>query len=279
MSEDASFTVSARGVLPAQPDLPGKLNTPTETMLDNIRANVRRQLPQVKMYAESPDTAILALSGPSLKTNLRSLKRLTKTCPLVTVNGSHDWLISQGCVPSAHIMLDARDSNADFVRNPIKSCRYLIASQCSPAVFEALEGYEVHIFHCDLGAGEDKVLTDYYCGKNYHIVMGGSTVGLRALMLLRMLGYKRYEIFGFDSCFMGNRHHAFPQALNDKDVKAAVIGNSDREFVCAPWMLRQAYEFQDLAKHAGHLFQCRIHGNGLIAAMVKAGAQAQLKEV
>ncbi len=268
--------MSASGVLPAQPDLPGKLNTPTETMLANIRANVQRQLPQVKMYAESPDTAILALSGPSLKTNLRSLKRLTKACPLVTVNGSHDWLIEQGCTPSAHIMLDARDSNADFVRNPIRSCRYLIASQCSPDVFKALEGYDVHIFHCDLGAGEDKLLKEYYCGKNYHIVMGGSTVGLRALMLLRMLGYTKFEIFGFDSCFMGKKHHAFPQALNDKDVKSVELEGLGRKFFCAPWMLRQAYEFQELIKHAGHLFRCRIHGNGLIANMVKAGAQ--LKE-
>ncbi len=271
--------MSASGVLPAQPDLPGKLNTSGEQMLANVKANIQRSLPQVKPYYDNPDDAILALSGPSLATNLRALKRLTPTCPLVTVNGSHDWLIEQGCTPSAHVMLDAREANADFVRNPVKSCRYLIASQCHPKVFEALEKYEVHIFHCDLGVGEEKALTDHYCGKNYHIVIGGSTVGLRAMMLLRMLGFKRLHIFGFDSCFLGKKHHAFPQALNDKDVITAEVGGMGRKFYCAPWMLRQAYEFQDLMRANGHLLRCKIHGSGLIATMVKAGAQAQLKEV
>lgn len=273
---DSDTSAPDSGVLPEKPEMPGGLNTSIERMLANIRTNIERHLPQVKVYRENPDTAILALSGPSLKSNLKRLKRLTAKCPLVTVNGSHDWLIEQGCVPSAHIMLDARESNADFVRNPVASCRYLIASQCDPAIFHALEDHDVRIFHCDLGVGEDKLLKNYYCGKNYHIVMGGSTVGLRALMLLRMLGFKKFEIFGFDSCFMGSRHHAFDQALNDKDVKSVELEGQGGKFFCAPWMLRQAYEFQDLAKHAGHLFRCRVHGNGLIASMIGAGAK--LKE-
>lgn len=271
-----SSSSNANGILPAKPDMPGSLNTPPEKMLENIRVNIARQLPQVKVYPANGETAILAFSGPSLRTNLKSLKRLTPRCPLVTVNGSHNWLIGEGCVPSAHIMLDARPSNAAFVAEPVETCRYLIASQCAPEVFEALEGYDVHIFHCDLGAGEAELLKRHYLGKNFHVVMGGSTVGLRSLMLLRMLGFKKYEIFGFDSCFMGSRHHAFPQGLNDGDRKAVELEGMNRKFFCSPWMLRQAYEFQELARHAGHLFQCKIHGNGLIANMVRAGAQ--LKE-
>ena len=263
-------------VLPEKPEMPSGLNTPSERMLENIKVNIQRGLPQAKAYQNSNETVILAYGGPSLKRNLKALKKLTPTCPLVTVNGVHDYLISEGCVPSVQIMLDARPDNVCFVQNPVETCKYLVASQCDPSVFGALEGYDVHIFHCDLGVGEDEVFKDYYLGENYRIIMGGSTVGLRALILMRTLGFSKFEIFGFDSCFLGNEHHSFQQDLNAKDAKAVKLEGLGRTFYCTGWMLRQAYEFQDLVKHAGKLLKCRIHGNGLIANMVKAGAQ--LKE-
>ena len=267
-------------ILPERPEMPGGLNTPKDKMVENIKHNIRLGLPQVHAYPPNPqETVVLVFGGPSLKTNLRALRRLAPKCYVVTVNGSHDYLISEGFKPSGHIMLDARPDNACFVQNPIDTCHYFIASQCDPSVFEALKGYHLEIFHCDLGeeTGAVEVLRRYYLN-SYHIIIGGSTVGLRSFMLMRTLGFTRFEVFGFDSCFMGNRHHAYEQALNSSDTKEIKVEGLEKTFHCTGWMLRQAYEFQDFVRHAGGLFKCRVHGSGLIATMIKAGAGAKLKE-
>jgi hypothetical protein len=102
-------------------------------------------------------------------------------------------------------------------------------------------------------------------------VPGGSTVLLRAIPLLRMLGYAKFHLFGCDSCYDGNRHHAYPQKEND-GVKRATVFCAGETFRCAAWMVSQAQEFIDLITVMGDTFELEVYGDGLLAHILKAGA-------
>ncbi len=261
--------------------LVGGVNTIKKRILEHIDINIRRQLSQIKRYQLQDTNIILACGGPSLKTNIKSLKRqYDKGYKVVSVNGSHDYLQDQGIKPAMHIMIDARPWNARFVQRPIDSCRYVIASQCHPDVFDALKDNDVNIYHVDVDEEVAEILDKFYVSNQRYInIVGGSTVTLCSFIILRTLGFKYFDIYGFDSCFMDKKHHAYDQPEN-KEKPINILFEDGKRFVCSTWMVRQAYDFQQLVSYISKdLFKCRVHGNGLIAHMMKTGAAMKVEEV
>jgi hypothetical protein len=105
-------------------------------------------------------------------------------------------------------------------------------------------------------------------------IYGGSTVMLRALPLMRALGYHKFHVYGFDSCLRAGEHHAYSQAENDnaKRLELTVGGQS---FVCTPWMWSQAHEFVELIRAMGELFDMEVYGDGLIRHILQTGADLE----
>jgi hypothetical protein len=104
-------------------------------------------------------------------------------------------------------------------------------------------------------------------------VLGGSTVMLRAIPLLRMLGYWRMQIYGFDSCLMDTEHHAYPQQENDEKMVVHVsIGG--KVFACHPWMASQLQEFLDIMRLLADEVALVVHGNGAIAHIIATAAES-----
>ena len=248
------------------------MNTDSEVLLKNIDINIRRQLPQCQAY-EMQDTPIaIVAGGPSLRDTRDELKaQYDAGVKLVAVNGTHDWLIANDMLPSVMVMVDGRESNHRFVQHPVETCKYLIASQCAPEVFDALDGQDVYIWHAANDMGENAVLNDYYLG-NYPLVVGGSTVTLRAIWLMRMLGFRRMDVYGFDSCYVGDAHHAYPQPENDGS-EVRKVWCAGKEFQCAAWQVSQAEDFMQFAGKLGDHFELNVHGDGLIAHIIKRGAE------
>ncbi len=111
-------------------------------------------------------------------------------------------------------------------------------------------------------------------------ITGGSTVMLRTLPALKMLGFRNLDIYGFDSCWKGSEenngedliHHAFEQSENDvlvdRVVRATVEG---RDFYVDAWMLTQAHEFIIINNRILGGMNIKIHGDGLIAWCIETG--------
>ena len=247
------------------------LNVPDDKILWNVEENCRRGCKQVVTHLPNPQDIAIVTGGPSLEVTFDELEKLVSDgVKTVAVNGTHDWLIERGIRPSAMVMCDARPFNSRFVANPQESIKYFIASQCHPAVYDALEGFDVYQYHLYLGLGERQVV-DRIIG-SVPWVVGGSTVGLRAIHLMRVLGFQRMHIFGMDSCRMEGKHHCYPQKENDyEQVQEFTIG--DRTFVCDYWHLAQMEGFVNLAKSLGDLFELQIHGDGAIAHLVNVIAE------
>ncbi len=265
-------------------ELKGGCNTPDEQILANVAINIRRRLPQVQPFEPNNYTCILVCGGKSLTETEDELRELYWAgAKIVTVNGAYDWCIERNYKPSVAIVLDARPSNARFVEKPITGCRYLLAGQCHPETFEHCRDRDVFIWHaCTAGDAEVELLKEYYFNR-FHPITLGTTVGVRAISLMRMLGFSRFEIFGLDSCWLGDEHHAYPQPENANDKRMSVWlrpkGHDQKaqRFECAPWHMKQCEDFQNLIKERGDLFKLNVHGPGLIATILRTGASIQME--
>lgn len=260
-------------------------NTPDDVLIEQVKANIRRGLPQVQPHDPSPHTALLVCGGPSLEQTLPELvASYWAGAKIVAVNGAYQWCIDRNLKPSAAVMLDAREFNARFVATPVVGCKYLIASQCHPATFDVCRERESLIWHaCSMGDEEVKLIREYYFNRTYPVTMG-TTVGVRSISLLRTLGFTHIEIFGLDSCWLDGAHHGYGQPENDRDRQMSVwLRPQDRDdkakqFNCAPWHIKQAQDFLALIKERGDLFQLIVHGPGLIATIMRTGAEIQMEK-
>ena len=272
-SEPPSVSVGQRYPIP---EIVCSVNEDKEKIRANIKINIQRNLPQVRPYETQRDKVIgLALGGPTLKETFPDLlEKRQNGMPVITVNGSHKYCMAGGLIPSAMIMLDSREFNNRFVYPLVEDCKYFISSQCHPSVFENLKDNKVWIWHC---AGDDNfdLLKEVY-GEDYYPIMGGATIALRAVHLLRMLGFHKFEVYGFDSCIIGE-HHAYKQPENDGEAVLDVMV-SGKEFRCTAAHYHQAKEFVDMVSKTGEHYDLAVHGDGLISHIIKNPDSLKIKE-
>ena len=267
--------VSVKKLSPV-PEIICGVNEDKEKIRDNIEKNIKLGLPQVRPHETQWDKIIcLALGGPTLKDTFPDLLEKSKDgVPVVTVNGSYKYCMERGIRPSAFVMLDSREFNHRFIHDTHDDCKYFISSQCHPSVFNVVKNNKVWIWHCAGDENFDLLKKQY--GEDYFPVMGGATVALRAVHLLRMLGFHKFELFGFDSCILED-HHAYEQPENDgEDVIDVIV--SGKEFMCTAAHYHQAKEFVDMVSKTGEHYDLAVHGDGLISHVIKNPGSLKIKE-
>lgn len=273
-------------------EMRGHINVTEDTILDNVRSAIRRGYKQVQPYAPRPERVIVLGGGPSLEDPAiqKEIRNLVfRGAKLVTVNGTYQWAIERNLQPKAHLVMDARPVNARFLQSdaPLDKLQTLVASQCAPDVFDAIDGRDdVWLFHA-ISGDEDTalkaILDEYYMGQ-WVGIGGGTTVVSRAVTLLRTLGYLRFDLFGVDSCWMNGAHHAYAQPENETDrclpFKVHPTGHPElaRTFWCAPWHVKQVEDFVQMIRVNGEHFLLNVHGDGLLAYILNSGADATVIE-
>lgn len=248
-------------------ELKAVCNTATEALFANVRSACARDLRWFDAENAEHDRHVAIVGGgPSVVDLIEEIKRRKS-------NGQDVWVLnnawhSLGAMEfDAQVMCDARPQNASFVT--IRAKEYLIASQCDPIVFEVIGGYRdrITLWHVNMPGMAD-LLKDEKARVTY-LIGGGTTVGMNALALAVARGYRQIHLYGFDSSFRGSAHHAYPQALNDKDVRSDVL-YGERHYVCAPWMVGQAQEFMEMApRYESDGVTITVHGEGLLPDIAK----------
>jgi hypothetical protein len=262
----------------------GAVNVDDDTILKNVRSAIKRPYPQIRPQQPCAERVVLVGGGPSLLDTEDELVALVREgAKLVTVNGAYQWCLERNLFPKTQIVMDARATNARFLDPVIPRCNYVLASQCAPEVWDAVEGRpDVWMFHAAAGSdGPLKTLLDEHYLGQWFGVGGGTTVATRAISLLRTLGYLRFDLFGVDSCFLHGQHHAYAQAENahDRPIKfsAHPPGRPDlaRVFDCTPWHVKQLEDFLQMLRVNGDHFLLNIHGDGLLAYALASSAQLE----
>lgn len=255
------------------PKMDGANVSPSE-ILSNVEANCKRALPWFIAFPKAKEAVVVG-GGPSLRKTVYSIREKQRRGALViSVNGSANLLRHHGIQPDAVVLLDAREENIAFLDgcDTRKATKYYLASQCHPAMFDKLEGCDVTVWHCGGDAVSElmDILKPYDETHPIAIVPGGGTVGLRAINLCWISGFKRVHVYGMDSSYAEGAHHAYCQPLNDGD-RRITVRMGEKTYEVAPWMVRQAEEFKaawaHLKSQGVRLF---VHGTGLIPDIAKA---------
>lgn len=254
----------------------GEVNTDIEKIKENVEHNIKQGYLQVQPHSTNDIEVMIVGGGPSLPQHIEKIKQLRANgVKLITINNAYKWCIDNGLTPSAMVMVDAREFNARFTKPVVDDCKYFLASQCNPLCFEGLPKDRTYLWHTQVD-DLNEVLAEQY--ETWHPVPGGSTVLLRAIPLFRMLGFKRFHLFGCDSCIEEDKHHAYEQVENDGQL-VMPVNVSGKIFNCNPWMVSQAQEFIDLIKMLGDEIELEIYG-GLLHHILESGASyADIKEI
>lgn len=260
-------------------DIKGDINVSAEKRRENIRSSITRGLPQVRgHHGKNPSRVCLIGGGPSLSDSEPDIRASAESgAKLVGMNGTYNWLLARGLRPSAYVQVDARPTNVRFLNThgKVRDCSYFLASHLDPIFFDTVAGWpNVYLFHAIAGDDQQEfdILNEFYFGR-WQPVDGGSTVMLRSLRLFSLLGFTEFDLYGCDSCYQGGVHHAYAQAENDGE-SGQIVEVAGRQFYAAAWQVSQAMEFMDFVRARGDEFALRIHGDGLLAHLLRVGAAA-----
>ncbi len=256
----------------------GRVNLDHQKKREQMTHNIAQGWQTIHPCEVVDDEVMLVGGGWSINEQIDTIRSLrAKGAKLVTFNNAYAWCLEHDLRPSATIVMDGREFNHRFVKPVVEDCKYLICSQVHPAVLEGLPKDQTFLWH-DADKSTFDLLDAQYGEGNYFAIPGGSTVFLRSIPLMRMLGYHKFHVFGVDSCVdpTTHHHHGYPQPENDHKWILPVTLNHGRVFHCQPWMICQAQEFQGLIQQMGELFELEIYGDGLLRHILVTAANTPL---
>lgn len=234
---------------------------------DNIKSALQRKLPELLPAKAHAGKWYVCGGGPSLGKELDSIRKGKKRgAVIVSMNGTHDYLIERSIKPDVFLLADAKQFHSKFVKNPQKGIVYYIGSHCHPSVFDALKGYDVRLWHpmereCEYAAIQ---------------IGGGCTVGLRALNIGYALGFRNFHLFGFDGC-VKETQHAYQEAGDDTQTKRVYFDG--KSYDMTDWMIAQAQDFRDFMTMFGEKFIITVHSPGIIKHMATIYQESKCRTV
>lgn len=155
------------------------------------------------MEIEEGKSLSIACYGPSLADTWQELTR-----PILSVSGALHYLAERGVIPDYHLDCDPRPHKVRHVQPAIDGVHYIMGSCCAPETWKALAGQKVTLVHFYMGEDTEAFLSENDPGAV--LIRPGSTVGMAAIHVAGMLGYRHFEIHGMDGCIRDGKRHAGP---------------------------------------------------------------------
>lgn len=233
----------------------------------NVGAAIKRYSARIEPAEPHGRVALLACYGPSLKDTIGTIQAAAGEVDVVSVSGSHDFLLENGVVPKYHVECDPRPHKALNVDKSHPDVTYLIASVCHPEYFDKLGDAAVRLWHVSTSEHVLRLINE--CGENpKHIISGGGSVGLRAIPLLYAMGYREIHIHAMDCSFKsegeGIAQWAGKHAGKKQDC-CEVLCDGEL-FISSPVLLTYATGFFESIQKVTDL-SIRLYGKGLLQSM------------
>lgn len=241
---------------------------------ENIRISIGRPFPRLHALPEfgkhKGDKPIaLAAGGPSIKKHVDELREFD--CVMVA-GTAHDWVMEQGISPRYAVTVDAHPTvTAMYIKKPNPLTTYLVATQCNETVFKALDGQAIAMWHC-LSESNKEFMDALEPG--WQGLGGGCTVGLRAIGMAMVLGYRNIHLFGYDSCIASETEtHAYPlqePAIENEglgfisSIRVGISGPGEKSYICHGYQIAQAQNFELFLGMHHKLIDLTFHGEGLL---------------
>lgn len=229
-----------------------------EQLRANIVSALARGIPEAGLGSVVHDgTFVIVGSGPALPEFVEQIRaEQAQGKPVCAVKGAYNFLTDHGITPSVYFNLEARYRP---LKQPSKATLYLLASRCDPQQFDDLAGHRVQMFHTWDGKEPIAEL------KGRPLLTGGSTSGLRAIVMGYAWGFRRFSMYGFDSCIRADNVKRFSgESVEEHKTLEVICGG--RAFRTNGAMALQAQDWRDMLSLV-HDCEFRVHGDGLLAAI------------
>lgn len=230
-------------------------NMDATAILENVRKN-EQAAPWIGKSPEHNQIAVIVGSGPSLLDDLDKIAQVGGV--VFALNNAAKILHDHGILADYQVILDARPQNVEFVKEQYAS-RYLIASQCAPELFEALQGREVYQWHPAIDG-----IADLFPNRPMTLIGGGITVGLSSMALVYAMGFRKMALFGYDSSYRSGEGHAAPQSRTAKEAWTFEVNVAGRTFVTNAAMAKQAEQFPLFVSSLIEDCEIAVFGDGLL---------------
>ena len=225
-----------------------------------IQQNTARIKERVEPCHDLKDDPIaIVCFGPSLNDTWEQIKDFKY---VMTCSGSHKFLVERGIIPTYHAEVDPRDHKIKLMGQPQKETEYLISATCHPKLLDHLEGYNVKIWHVFDGK-EDGIRN---LPANEWALMGGCSVGLRAMTIARFMGFTNQHIFGMDGCEGPTGKHAAEHPSQAKGHSVVTYNGVDYR-TTAGFLESARQTFHELDQMPD--VKAKFYGDGLVQAMAK----------
>jgi hypothetical protein len=230
---------------------------------ENIRQGqmaicISKKLPKIWPVPIGEDVLSLVGYGPSLEDTWQDIKH-----PIMSMSGSHDFLIERGIIPDYHCDMDPRPHKVSHILHPHKDVQYLMASVCHPFTWSILKDYKLKTWHVVSGKNTKDWLS--VNDPRTVLVAGGSTIGLASIHVGGLIGFRHFEIFGMDGCWKDNNRHAGPHYGHSHNVIEWSVG--DLKFNTSKIMMNANVELLNMLRNFP--FFAVLHGDGLQQAMLE----------
>lgn len=209
----------------------------------------------------------IACYGPSLLDTWQNL-----TPPILSMSGATRFLADHGIIADYHVDMDPRAHKAKHLDPPIPGVHYLMASVCPSQTWEILKDQRVTLWHTHCGRSKDGTLDTYgwvarHDRPGIPVVHGGSTIGLSAIHLGGLLGYRHFEIHGMDGSIReGVGRHAGPH-FGHRQQDGHTWAAEGRVYQTSQIMANAVAETLNTIRHFP-IFTV-FHGDGLTQALVR----------
>ncbi len=160
---------------------------------DHVRM---RGLPHVRQIPERKEPLAVVASGPSVNDYLDELKQWSGE--LWAINGGYDYCLDHGITPDGFFSLDPLPQLSEYLTRPQNETIFYIPSPADPAVFDALSGHYVQLYH---PAGSDMEFP-----QGEWLIGGGTTALTRVPYFALLQGFRDITLYGCDSSFNGSRY-------------------------------------------------------------------------
>ena len=232
----------------------------------NLKKNLARGLPVLEQVVPEHERPLLIVgSGPSVSELIEKVKAWPGD--VWAINGAYDFLLSHGLICEGFFGIDPLPQLADYLRNANEYTTFYLASMCDPAVFDALEGHKVLLWHA---MAEDR---DKY-PEGHQMIYGGTTAVTRAPFLALALGYRSINMIGVDSSYSDESPYCYKWGTYSTDIAEMTIPvtiNGEGPFYTEIGLCKQIAQLGTMLTAFNRSREMlKIHPAGLMGAFMRA---------
>ena len=225
-----------------------RATVPAEQAVANTRASLARGFPRFAPDgSQKRGPMIIVGGGPSVALHTPTIRRLAEAgIPVMALKGAWRHLEQSRIPVAACLLMDPHPCQTGYLPDWPLPIKWIVASQCDPAVFDKLQGHDVAVWY----------------GPELPHMRRGAGLGSRAIRVAQADGYGPLPLFGMDGSFkLGAPTHIY-DLKNDGSEPFDVLWGG-RFFVSTEPLVQEVETIVDMyVKRDGP--EIKVYGGGLL---------------